>query len=160
MSKRTKGLDVKFSVQGYPEFRRNLDKLTKQEKSGMRKAVRKANKASAQIMVDKAKDLAPVSDRRVAKSKHLKGAIRNASTDRAVKIKVGNKNVWWHYMVHAGSTHIVWERNYPPGQPYLDDAIRATRTESRRIQKREMDKVIATWNADQRKAFAARKGRI
>ena len=159
MSKRTKLLD--YEVKYYPEFRKNLDKLTKGEKSEMRKAVRLANKAGAQLVVDKAKELVPVSDRRVAKSKHLKGAIRNVSTVSSAKIKAGNKNVWWHWMRHAGSTKILWKtRSYPPGVPYLHEAIKSTRGKARKLQKKEMDKVIASWNSDQRKAFAARKGRI
>ena len=146
---------LKMEHTGYRDLRWALDKLTKEERVGMRRQIRHNNKRAAQVMADKAKELVPVGPRNKPPSKHLKGAIRNVSTDRTIKVIAGNKNVWWGWMVHAGSTDIKGFE-YPPGQPFFRDAIRATYKDMMRIHERGMDKVIASWNADQRKAFSYR----
>lgn len=138
-----------------------VNQLTRDEKSAMRRQLRKVNKDAAQLAVDRAKELAPVSARKAPPTKHLKGAIRNTSSERSVKITAGNKNVWWNWMRHAGTTDTVWPsgRNYPPGVPYLRDGVNQVKPQLYKMHERGMAEVIKTWNAEQRRAFKAAGGK-
>ena len=149
------------SLIGYHDFRAALQQLTNDDRAGMRKQLRDNNKAAAQIVVDRAKELVPLGPRNKPRTKHLRGAIRNVSSARTVKIVAGNKNVWWGWMVHAGTTDTEWPsgRDYPAGQPFLREAVRQTWPEFRKIHRKGMNKVVDSWNAQQRRAFMAR-GRI
>lgn len=153
---------LQSQVYGLPQFLSELSQLTKSERVGMRLEIRKNNRAASEMVVKRAKELVPVSDRPRPPTKHLKGAIRNVSTDKSIKIVAGNKNVWWGWIVHAGADEITWEhrgRRYPPGQPFLRDAVEQTWPAFIKLHQKGQEKVVANWNRRQRKAFAT-GGRI
>ena len=139
-----------------------FDELTRGERCTMRKELRVANKQAIDLVIARAKELAPISSRQASRTKHLRGAIRNTSSERSVEIEVGNKTVYWGWMRHGGSTDIKWKNNrkYPPGVPFLRDAITETFSDTLEFHARAMDKVAREWNDKQRRAFAASGGKM
>jgi len=121
--------DPKIEVEGARELRRLLRKVESKE---INKAIRSANKASAEVIRDRAREIAPVASGRLKRSIAAKGSQSSGSVKAGSAARVP----------YAGPIHYGWPSRNIKKQPFLLEAVSDKLPDARDVYEELMSEVM------------------